>query len=199
MPPSLGINLKVGIITIKNNNISKTKILEWTQHYTVLGTTQLISNLKVRGSEWDKEGPGREEDLWWPPTKAFVLCAYVAQALSGNTQLKSRREQTPTTLLLSIIGEGWGVPDTGVELGVLISSIILMIFSGTLVASPQVSCQWGSLELSNSADCESKRNTTKHKRVLFKELRKVTSNISDNVLLAYHQKCESFVSNSVST
>lgn len=102
-------------------------------------------------------------------------------------------------LLLSIIGEGWGVPDTGVELGVLISSIIFMIFSGTLVASPQVSCHRGSLEFSNSADCESEGNITKHKCVLFKELRKVTSNISDYALLACHQKCESSVSNSRST
>ena len=95
-------------------------------------------------------------------------------------------------LLLSVIGEGWGVPDTGIELGVLISSIIFMIFSGSLVVSPPVSCHQSGLELSNSADCESERNTTKHKRVLFKELRKVMSN-SDNVLLVYHQKYESSV------
>lgn len=103
-------------------------------------------------------------------------------------------------LLLSILGEGWGVPDTGVESGVCISSIIFMIFSGTLVASPQVSCHLGSLELSNSADYKSKRKRTKDKRVLFKELTKITSNnIPDSILLANHQKCGSFALNSASS
>lgn len=67
-------------------------------------------------------------------------------------------------LLLSIMGEGRGVPDIGVETGVLISSIIFMIFSGTLVTSPQVSCHRGSLELISSADYKFKRNETKHRQ-----------------------------------
>ena len=64
------------------------------------------------------------------------------------------------------MGEGRGVPDIGVETGVLISSIMFMIFSGTLVTSPQVSCHRGSLELIRSADYKFKRNKTKDKRVL---------------------------------
>lgn len=58
-----------------------------------------------------------------------------------------------TMVFLSIIGEGCGVPDIGVEPGVLISSIIILTFSGTLVASLQISCHPGSLELRNSAHC----------------------------------------------
>ena len=60
-------------------------------------------------------------------------------------------------LLLSIMGEGRGVPDIGVEMGVL-------IFSGTLVTSLQVSCHRGSLELISSADYKFKRNKTKDKQ-----------------------------------
>ena len=67
-------------------------------------------------------------------------------------------------LLLSIMGEGRGVPDIGLEMGVLISSIMFMIFSGTLVTSLQVSCHRGSLELISSADYKFKRNKTKDKQ-----------------------------------
>ena len=79
------------------------------------------------------------------------------------------------------MGEGCGVPDTGVEMGVLISSIMFMIFSGTFVASQQVSCHRGSLELSNSAHYKSRRN--KDKGALFELLIKAVSNsISTDVL-----------------
>lgn len=95
----------------------------------------------------------------------------------------TKRGLIPTILLLSIMGEGCGVPDTGVEMGVFISSIMFMIFSGTFVASQQVSCHRGSLELSNSADYKSRRNKIKDKGALFEEMTKAASNsISIDVL-----------------
>lgn len=107
------------------------------------------------------------------PVKLFFLsefCATVAGFLNRSIKglvkalaegaagifggyLERLSQSCPTMLLLSIMGEGRGVPDIGVEMGVLISSIMLMIFSGTLVTSLQVSCHRGSLELISSADC----------------------------------------------
>lgn len=88
---------------------------------------------------------------------------FIQNHISKHTMEMPRRQPVLTKLLLSIMGEGRGVPDIGVETGVLISSIIFMIFSGTLVASPHVSCHLGSLELINSADYKFKRNKTKDK------------------------------------
>lgn len=114
---------------------------------------------------------------------------------SKHTTKILRRQPALTMLLLSIMGEGRGVPDIGVEIGVLISSIIFMIFSGTLVASPHVSCHLGSLELINSADYKFKRNKTKDKCVLLEGLTQITN--TTNVFLAYHWKYGSYEFNSV--
>lgn len=62
-------------------------------------------------------------------------------------------EEQLTRVFLFTMGEGCGVPDTGVEPGVLISSIIILTFSGTLVASLQISSHPGSLDFRKSAHC----------------------------------------------
>lgn len=95
------------------------------------------------------------------PVYSSWAALWISQMLRFNRaswSLSTPTEETPsheehTRVFLFTIGEGCGVPETGVEPGVLISSIIILTFSGTLVASLQISSQPGSLDFRKSAHC----------------------------------------------